>query len=188
MEKTKYKYTLRAAFMRTLGRHASTAFVLSLFWMFGASLWSTKIGTYAFAVVGILVYFFAIYNAGFDTASYDKKNYSPVTPKPWRGIYLPVVLTAVNIIAILIYKCAWHFGSDGEYLAQLWAVVLNVLSVVWFSPCKAVVGMDCGHFSLSGYLIVFLLPYAASLLGYFAGYKGFDIYAKLNASVYEKKK
>ncbi len=188
MDKIKFKYTLTAQILRMVRKHATTALMFSLIWLALISIWATAAGSYIFAAIGFIGYFLSIYNEAFNSATDDKKPYSPLTPKPYKGIYLPVLLTAVNIILIIIYKCSWAFGSSDGAITNAWGLAGNVISVLWFSMYKALLGMDKGHFELQGYLIIVFLPYIASLTGYFAGYKGYDIYDKLNGIVYETTK
>ena len=188
MDKVKFKYTLPAQILRMVRKHATTALLFSLIWLTMISLWATTVGSYTFAAIGFIAYFLSIYNAGFETAIDDKKSYTPLTPKPYKGIYLPILLTVVNIIFIIIYKCSWGIGQADGAITNAWGLAGNVISILWFSMYNALVGMDKGHFEFQGYLIIIFLPYLASLLGYFAGYKGYDIYGKLNSLAYEKRK
>lgn len=188
MEKVKFKYTIQAQLLRMLRKHATTALMFALIWLIMISLWATTVGSYIFAALGTLGYFFAIYNEGCDSAIDDKKPYSPLTPKPLKGLYLPVLLTVINILIIIIYKCSWHFGATDGSLTNAWGLTGNVISILWFCMYKTLLGMDKGHFELQGYLIIVFLPYIASFLGYYAGYKGYDIYGKINSLAYEKSK
>ncbi|MBO5059836.1 MAG: hypothetical protein J6C82_02845 [Clostridia bacterium] len=184
----KLKYTIFGQILHTLTSHAGIAVMFAFLWLIMIAVWTTKIGGYAFGIIGILTYFLAIYNAGCDAALDDKKPYSPLTPKPAKGLILPVLLTAVNILFIVLYKCSWAFGSTDGYIKEVWAIIGNILSILWFSMYKTFLGMERGHFELQGYLIILILPFIASALGYFAGYNGYDIYGKLNSLAYEKSK
>ena len=113
---------------------------------------------------------------------------SPLTPKPLKGLLLPAFLTIANVIVILLYKLAWIAGSDGKSTTEIWSLILNIISLLWVAPYQPLLGMAYGHIELQGYLIIFVTPFIASTLGYFAAYKGFDLSAKVHGFAYEKKK
>lgn len=188
MNKLKFRYTLPGQLCTPLKNHATTTLFFSLMWFMTINLWTSRTGQIIFSSLGLLVYFLAIYGAGYETCLDDKKPYSCHSPKWYRGIYLPIFLTIVNVLVIIIYKCSWAFGTTDGYISNGWALTGNILAVLWYAPYKGLLGMNQGHFELQGYLIIILLPYIATFLGYLAGYKNFDIYAKLNSFAYEKKK
>ncbi len=184
----KFKYTLFGQQVGMLTTHACSALVFAFLWFVMAVIWTNDIGRYIYGTLGCVLYFLVIYNAGTQAASKDKKSFSECTPKPQKGIFLPILLTVVNILVIILYKYVWHFFSDGMYLTDAWAVAGNVVSILWFSAYKTFLGMERGHIELQGYIIIFVLPFIASAVGYYAGYKGFDLYGKLDGFMYEKNK
>ena len=183
----KMKYTVLGQMVSVLGAHAATAFIFFFIWLVTAGMWQGVAGK-IFSAIGCLCYLVAIYNSGVTSAQNDKRTISPLTPYPAKGLVLPIILLVVNVVMILLYKYAWSAGGNGEYLVQGWAVIVNVLCVFWTSAYENILGMEKGVLELQGYLIICVLPFVASGAGYFAGYKGYDVFDKISALAYEKKK
>ncbi len=188
MEKQKFKYTIPGQLCTPVKNHAITALFFTLLWLMAIQIWTSETVHIAFSAIGLLVYFLAIYGAGFDTYLDDKKPYSCHSPKWYKGIFLSLFLTAVNLLVIVIYKCSWTFGTTDGLISNIWSLTGNILSVLWFSPYKSLLGMNDGHFEIQGYLIIIFVPNIATFLGYLAGYYNFDIYEKIASLIYEKKK
>ena len=181
------KYTIPGQMLSVVGAHAATAFIFFFIWIMTAGMWQGVAGK-IFSVVGCLCYLVAIYNSGVVCAQSDKRTISPLKAYPAKGLVLPVILLIINIAIILAYKYAWSAGGNGEYLVRGWAVCVNVLSIFWTAAYENIIGMEKGVLELQGYLILCVLPFVATGAGYFAGYKGYDIFDKINAIAYEKKK
>lgn len=182
----KMKYTVWGQMLSVVVAHATTAFIFMFICFITAGLW-TGIAAKIFSAVGCLCYFMAIYNSGVNCAQADKRSISPLTPYPAKGTILPVILLAVNILIIVLYKYAWSAGGDGEFLRKGWAMLLNMLSVIWTSPYENLLGMEKGVLEIQGYFILCVLPFIATGAGYFAEYKDFDLFAKLSKLAYERK-
>lgn len=188
MNKSNFKYTIWYQLLRPTKNYTTLALFFVLFWMLTINLWTSDTGALIFSIAGLISYFFSVYNSGFDAAVDDKKSCSLLKPKWYKGIFLPALLTIAHIIAILIFKCSWYFGTTDGYISNGWALTGNIFSIMWFSPYKTIGGINRGNIEMQGYIITFILPYIASFLGYLAGYKNFDIYGKLSAIAYERKK
>ncbi len=182
----KMKYTIWGQMLSVVGAHAVTAYIFMFIWFITAGLWEGVAGK-IFSAVGLVCYLVAIYNSGVTCAQTDKRAISPLSPYPAKGLILPAILLAVNIVVILIYKLAWSAGGDGEFLQKGWAIFLNVLTVFWTSAYENILGMEKGVLEIQGYFILCILPFAATGAGYFAGYKDFDLFAKLGNLAYEKR-
>lgn len=167
--------------------HLSTAFLFLLFFLFTMSMAGTA-KDIIFGVCGIVGYFLSIYSTAGSAYNDDKKTISPLTPKPAKGLVLPLILTIFSAICILLYKIAWTYGVAESGALELWAVPLNILALLWVAPYQPFLGMVKGSLSLCGYLIIFLTPFIASGLGYFAAFHNFDLNAKVHSLAYEKKK
>ena len=141
-----------------------------------------------FGICGMVGYFLSIYSFAETAYLDDKKTVSPLTPKQAKGLMLPLILTLFSLIIVLIYKFAWTYGITENGSLELWAVPLNILALLWVSPYQPLLGMVQGGLTTAGYLIIFLTPFVASGLGYFAAFNGFDLSAKIHSLVYEKKK
>lgn len=182
----KLKYTIPGQMLSVAFAHIITAFVFFFIWLISAGMWEGAFGK-IFSFVGLVCYLVSIYNSGVNCAQADKRTVSPLSPHPAKGFVLPFFLLIFNALIIFMYKYAWSVAGDGEFLRQGWAVFLNMLSVFWTAPFENLLGMNCGALSVGGYLIIFVLPIVATAGGYFAGYKGFDLFAKISSLAYEKK-
>lgn len=165
--------------------HFSTACLFMILFIITTSM-RNDFGNIIFGICGTLGYFLSIYSAASTFLTDDKRTVSPLTPKALKGFFLPAFLIIANLIAILLYKLAWAYGSDGESMTQAWSLILNIISLLWVAPYQPFLGMAHGHIELHGYLIIFVLPIIASGLGYFAAFKGFDLSAKVHSIAYEK--
>lgn len=188
MDKVKFKSTIWWQLLRPAINYSTTALFFVLFWLLTINLWTSHTGSLIFSSVGVISYFFSVYNSGFDAAEEDKKSYSRTKSHWYKGIYLPVFLIICHILVIILFKCCWKFGTTDGYISEGWSLWGNIFAVMWFSPYKDLGGINRGVIEIQGYIITFILPFIASFLGYYAGYKGFDIYGKLNSLAYEKKK
>ena len=132
--------------------------------------------------------FFALYGCGEMIARDDKKPYVNRGISIKRSFYMPCILLGVQLFFVLLYKLTWIFGSDGESIQTVWAVVTNLMSFAWFAPLGTFAGMDKGSFSALAYILILIISEGGYVLGYFAAAKGFDISEKMFGFMYEKKK
>lgn len=181
------KYTLRGQIISVILEHMKAVFILFAVWVLAINITATKIGGIVYSSVATLFYFTIIYSAGYQTERSDKKSYSPLTPKKYKGALLSLGIVAVNIAVVTAYLLVWRMAGDGESLTSLKTVAVNVMCLLWFSPFISFLGGQKGTIAPFGYIIIFLLPAVSCFLGYFAGYKNFDISAKLRFLMYEKK-
>ena len=181
------KFSVPGQMLLMAKAHLSTAFLFLVLFLLTMSM-AGKIRDIIFGICGIIGYFLSIYSAAGTAHNDDKKTISPLTPKPAKGLILPLILTVFSVICILLYKLAWTHGITESGSLELWAVPLNVIALFWVAPYQPLLGMVQGSLSLCGYLIVFLTPIVASGLGYFASFHNFDLNAKIHSLAYEKKK
>ncbi len=181
------KYTWHGQILSVITAHIEAAFVFFLIWTFSISVTGTRLGGFVFSLVSAVLYTVMMYLRGYTTARNDKKSYTKLTPIAYKGAVIALGLVVLNIFAVIIYKLSWLLGSDGESLSTLRAVAGNVFGIFWFSPYLNLLGMDKGSIAPYGYAVIVLLHTTACFLGYFAGYKNFDISVKLRNLVYEKK-
>lgn len=182
------KYTLRGQIISVLLEHLKASFIFFTVWILAISVTSSKIGGAVYSAIATFFWFAIIYSAGYQAEKNDKKSYSPLTPTPYKGALLSFGVLAVNALIVLSYLLAWRISGDGENLTNLRAVAVNAIYLFWFSPFIGFLGTQKGAIAPFGYIIIFVLPTASCFLGYFAGYKNFDISEKLRRLVYEKKK
>ena len=181
------KYSISGQMLLMIKNHFSAAVVFMILFLMTTSM-RGDLGDKIFGVCGFLGYFLTIYAYSGSAFQDDKRTISPLTPHPLKGLWLPALLTVANVIIILLYNLAWSQGSDGHSMTEIWSLILNIISLLWVAPYQPLLGMAYGHIELQGYLIIFITPFIASALGYFAAYKGFDLSAKVHSIAYEKKK
>lgn len=183
----KLKYSIPGQMLLMIKNHFTVSVMFMILFIMTVSL-RTGFGDIIFGIFGFLGYFLSIYAYSESAFRDDKRTVSPLEPKPLKGLYLPAFLTVVNLLIIFLYKSAWIYGSDGESMTEIWSLILNIISLLWVSPYHPLLGMEYGFIELHGYIIIFVTPFIASTLGYFAAYKGFDLSAKVRSFAYEKKK
>ncbi len=183
----KLKYSVPGQMLLMVKNHFTVSVVFMIFFLMTTSM-RNGFGNMVFGILGLLGYFLSIYSYSGTALRDDKRTISPLEPKPLKGLLLPAFLTIANVLVILLYKLAWSQGSDGESMTEIWSLILNIISLLWVAPYQPLLGMAYGHIELTGYLIIFVTPFVASALGYYAAYKGFDLSAKVHSFAYEKKK
>lgn len=183
----KLKFSIPGQMLLMIKQHFTISVVFMIFFLMTVSMQKGVFST-IFGIFGLLGYFLSIYSYSGSALRTDKMSASPLSPDPIKGLWLPAFLTIVNVIIILLYKLAWSQGSDGQSMTEIWSLILNIISLLWVAPYQPLLGMAFGHIELQGYIIIFVTPFIASALGYFAAYKGFDLSAKVHSFAYEKKK
>lgn len=182
------KYSVKGQIISVLLTHLQAAFLFFILWVIAISFTSTGIGGAIYSAFTTFFYFIMMYSAGYSAEKNDNKSYSPLTPKKYKGAVLTSGVLAINVIMVIMYIVVWNVAGDGKTLGNMWAIAANALFIFWFSPFINFLGTQNGVISPIGYAIMFILPLAGCFLGYIAGYKNFDISAKMKFLVYEKKK
>lgn len=152
------------------------------------SIIANPVGNAIFTGIMMVIYFFSIYGAASNCALRDLKPYTEEEPYPWKGLLLPVGIILATLALWGLYQAAWHFMTIDGNLATITGIACNVIFVVWTFMYNALMGLQNGGMNWYAYVVVLVVPVAASGLGYYAGYRGFDLYDKLMRFVYEKKK
>ena len=105
----------------------------------------------------------------------------------FKGLVLAVGIFAVSIILYALYFVAWKFMTINDALISVSGWINNFLFIIWTFPFTGFIKLSNGVMTWYGYIIVAAIPFIASFLGYFAGYKNFDLYSKFLSLVYENK-
>lgn len=182
------KYTWQGQILSVIVTHIEAAFLFFVVWMIAIGVTGTHMGGLIYSIISAIFYGIMMYSQGYAIEKNDKKNYSKLNPIWYKGAVVALGLVLLNGLVLLLYKFAWTAGSDGEALVKLWAVIGNVACLFWFSPYMNLLGLESGNMAFYGYAVIILFHTLMCFLGYFAGYKNFDISAKLKFLVYEKKK
>lgn len=184
----KFKYTKFGQILDVLKAHAVSAVLMAFIWGAFVSLWANTVGGYIFTVIALFSYSLSIYGCGERAAKNDRKPYVPGEPDLKKSLYIPILTIIINGIFAVMYKLTWVLGSNGENITEVWSVVTNIFSYLWFAPFGELTGMNKGNFAVLGIVAIVLIPEVMYILGYFAGMKNFDINEKLFGFMYEKKK
>ena len=173
---------------RLISAHALACFVIFIFGiLIFAGLITNNVGSIVFSTIATLIYFISIYNHSYKIAQKDKKSYTPEQPYMFKGLVLAVGIFAVSIILYALYFVAWKFMTINDALISVSGWINNFLFIIWTFPFTGFIKLSNGDMTWYGYIIVAAIPFIASFLGYFAGYKNFDLYSKFLSLVYENK-
>lgn len=181
------RYTWHGQILSVILTHLEASAIFFVVWLIAIGVTGTRIGGFLYSSASAVFYTVMMYSVGYSAVADDKKSHTKLTPIPYKGAVIALGLVLLNILVVLLYKLSWSLGSEGGELVKLWAVVGNILGLFWFSPCVNLLGISKGSIAVYGYAIIFFLHTIVCFLGYFAGYKNFDISAKLKFLVYEKK-
>lgn len=164
---------------------ALTIFFLGL--LIFAGVITHSVGSIIFSAVTTLIYFMAIYNTSYNICLKDKKSYTLEKPYILKGLVLAVGILAVSCVLYALYIVAWRLMTVNGTLITAAGWINNFLFLIWTFPFTGFIGLSKGVMTWYGYIIVAIIPFTASFLGYYAGYVNFDLYSKFLNLVYEKK-
>ena len=182
------KYTWCGQLLSALITHLELSFLFFVLWIFSISLFETTPGGIILTVIFVLIFAFTLYNASYQAEKNDAKSYTKLEPKWYKGALLPTFILGMNVICIVSYLLVWKFACADGGLTSLWAVAVNAVSLFWFAPYQKLVPLEAGTIGTIGYVCMFTVPILSCFLGYYAGYKNFDLTEKLHKFTYEKKK
>jgi len=183
-----FKYSWLGEILATLARHAYVAAFVSILWCIMPVVAESKVGGIIFTVVSLAVYALSMISVGKSICKNDKKSYTKLNPIWYKGAVLPVAIEFLNIVFVVTYILIWkNFHSENGF-STIFAVVMNLICIVWFSPYQKLFMASNGNISIYTYIIVMALPIVFSFVGYYFGIKNIDVTKKLNFLVYEKNK
>lgn len=156
--------------------------------VFMASVLTNPIGKIVWGIVAAIAYAMAIYSASWQIAHRDMKPHTETEPHALKGVILPVGTLLLSVILLLGYLFAWNgLSIDGE-IATGTAYIYNIAYILSTFAFNGMLGLTKGGVNLTGHIVMYILPFVASTLGYIAGMKGLVISEKLLPMIYEKKK
>jgi len=148
---------------------------------------TNSFGKIIFSVIATIVYILSIYNSAYEIYSRDNKSYTQESPFKLKGLLMGVPLLILTIIIYTLYFFSWRFMTIDGIIVGASGWINNFLFLIWSFPFTGFINLANGTMNLYGYVIVALIPLISSFLGYFAGFYGFDLNAKINQLIYEKK-
>ena len=176
-------------FMSLVTSHIFIA-ILGAMFSFSIFTWvfDKPIAEFIFSVVFTLIYFSVIYSRAWSIAGRDKKTYTETSVYMAKGAVLSIGVLILNLILWLCYKMAWQFMTIDGSLATWTGIFYNVLYVFNTFMYMGFINLHNGTMNWYGHIIIYLVPVAASTLGYIAGVADFTFADKLMPFMYEQKK
>ncbi len=130
----------------------------------------------------IIVVFGFVYTAAARIAKRDLKPYYNVSHFPSRGFLIGLIPAALTTILIILWQLVYipsfldmaKYGGIPNYLYMADQFVF----VIYTFPFNAFMQIDGNHITWYSYIMIYLIPYLASGLGYWAGNRNFSFYDK----------
>lgn len=165
---------------------SSMIFFLGIFVFSGVV--TSDAGLVIYSILTTVIYFFSIYNAAVGICHRDKKSYTHENPYWFKGFLLPIGLLLVSTLLYLLYFVTWKYMTINSMLYSAQGYINNILFTMWTFPFNAFIGLGNGYMNLYGYIIVAVVPFIASFLGYFAAYNNYDITSTVSKLIYATNK
>lgn len=159
----------------------SIVFGLGAFWWFLAQPVWQKV----YSVIFMIIYFVALYMKGHKIAAHDLKGYAQTKAYPAKGIFFGLLISLSTFILWIGYRLVWIGSPDG--LMGVWKSMYNGLFIFYTFIYNGIMVPYKGGIFWYSHIVMYALPVAALGIGYFAGFKGINIYEKLLPFMYEKK-
>ncbi len=167
---------------QVLASAAVMLFGLVFFWYFT----SMHIVKEILSVIFMIAAFAMLYTSSKRFAVLDNKPYTPLKRSLIKGALFGAVVAAVNVVFTVVYHFIWvKFGTDAG-LANIPSVIVNVVYFYWTYPYNGIMNMNDGNITYYSALAMVVVPIAATLLGYIAGCRKFNLTEKLGEFMYEK--
>ena len=136
---------------------------------------------YIFSGIFILIYMLVLYSKSADIAKHDRQEYSKEVPYAAKGFLLPIGIFVVGTLFYVLYSITWKCNI----IDTTSGFVNNALFVVWTFVYTGLANLSNGHISLTAVIAFIIVPEIAAELGYFAGFKNFDLSEKVAEVVYD---
>ncbi len=157
-------------------------FGLVAFWYFMNINIAKEIISFAFMASN----FGMLYVAGNKISILDNKPYTRLKPSMVKAVLLGVFIAAINAIFVIIYKFLWiKYGTDAGIMGVL-PTAFNAFFYYWTFPYNGFMNLDGGIFSMYSVAFMIVVPIAATVTGYIAGEKKFELAEKFDEFMYEK--
>ena len=137
------------------------------------------------SLIAMFIYVLVLYSTCVDMARQDRKQYTEEVAYPWKGLILPVGIYVIWGFLYIMFYFSWKYGIVHPDFVS--GIINNILFVMWNYVYMGFMQIMEGKFAMWTLILVFLTPLVACGVGYFAGYKGFDVSEKVVKVVYDKK-
>lgn len=181
------KITVRYQFVYMLLMQAAAsgvAFVFGLvaFWYF----MNISIAKEILSVIFMIVNFAMIYISAKKFALRDNKPYTPLKPSTLKGALFGCAIALVNLAFMGIFKLAWMKFGTANGITGIFPTIINALFYYWTFPYNGIMNLSFGSFTVYSAAAMIVVPIAASLAGYIAGSRKFELAEKIDELMYEK--
>lgn len=137
--------------------------------------------------VCMIIYFFVVYSGAYEVSKKDIKSYTNQKAYWYRGLILPIGLTVIGVFLLVLYLITWKFMTVDGVILGTYGYINNFLFVMWSFVYNGILGLVGGKISVIGIVVLFVYPFIPSFVGYFLGYKGFDMANLFHKLVYSNK-
>lgn len=184
MKKEK-EITFKMQFLKIVLSHLKVLGIIFLvFYFMGIAFWAIHdVVTTIMEILILVVYVGFMASAANGCAAYDLKDYSKTKAFPLKGFLLSVPIVLLNL--------AMWGALQWVHVTQLSDTVKNVIQTVffvWTVPYNFFLKPDGASVRVIGQILMYAVPFVTIGVGYFAGYKRWDIYKRLDKIVFEQKK
>ena len=168
---------------RVLGLHVLAIFViLVIFYFMLFSMWTVKVLEVVLGFLSLIIYMLIMASTAKGVADRDLLPDAKTEAFPVKGLVLASVVVILNFIIWGALKLSWAIGAPESV-----KVVAQVLFFLLTLPYNFFLNISGGDVSGIGVVLMFTAPFVCMEAGYFAGYKKWDIFEKLDKIVFEKK-
>ena len=185
----KYTDTITSQIRSVLWSHLYSSIIMSVmglfafWWFMSKNIWQQLISS-AF----IIAYACVMYSKGERLAKRDKYSVSTLKPYPLKGVVLSLSVSAITFLLWLCFYITWNYMSIDGSIEGVSGIIFNMLFMVWTYMYNGIMGAYHGGIHWYAHVLMYLVPTLSLGIGYFAGYKDFDISEKIDESMYEREK
>lgn len=143
----------------------------------------TKFSKNLFSLIFIFLYMVLIYNKSESIARRDRKTYTEEKPYKCKGLVLPLGIYLVWGFLYVMYYISWKY----QIISYTSGFINNLLYIMWNYCYYAFINVGNLNVGVLSIIMFFTVPLITCMLGYFAGYRNFDLSEKVAGIIYEKK-
>ena len=162
-------------------------FIVSVIAMFFGMLFigfsATGFSKYIFSIVFILFNILSLYNASYEIAIHNNKEYNDEKSFVFKGLFLGLGIVAVSVILYILYYFTWKC----DIVTYSSGFINNLIFIAWNYPFNNFLNPNNGIVSVAGVAVEVIVISGTCFFGYFAGIKKFDLSQKVTKIVYDNK-
>ena len=168
--------------------HTLVSLMMLFIFMGIVSLWENSVLTAVLAAVGAAAYAWIVFTKAYECAVYDLKSYSSLKPYATKGVLLASFTVGLVIALWIFHGVLWRVSPITEESFSFSTVGVNALYLLMTSPFFHIIDIKGADCNIWGQIISVIVPFAAIVAGYYAGFKKWDYVKFFNKFVYESKR